>query len=422
MQLLLNTLNKIKMPKSIKKRTLLEFLDENKHLPEQGSIEWLKSRSYTIGGSEISTILNINKYQSIKQLISQKAGVNIFKKAPPLWFGSIFEHLLQLYVEKLYDTKIYETGSIQYKKSKFIKYSPDGLAVIKLNKLKNLFTEDDLNNKIFNKSIFNNEDLQNKKELLILFEFKNPYMRVIQPNEIPIYYVNQPKLGMEVIEMCEASIFIESIFRFCSYNDIVFTKTSTNNLPNNKYNTYYHYDKVRYTDNPLSFGCFSLYYKKTNMSNHLNDILSSLLEYFHTNNTNLHEYDLSGIKDKTIINKIMENIIDYKDIKIIHHDLCINTNIYDNNEKFYFEKYNNINKFKENIIKNKENINNDSELEYLGIISFKMFKININPIFKSNPINEDVLQKIEKVINIIAECNQLADKDLKKKLIKSVKF
>jgi predicted phage-related endonuclease len=149
MQLLVNIINKFKIMKSVKKRTLFEFLEQNKHLPEQGSIEWLKSRSETIGGSEISTILNINKYQSIKQLILQKTGLNIFKKAPPLWFGNIFEYILQQYVEKLYDTTIYETGSIPYKKSKLIKYSPDGLAVIKLNKLKKLFTEDDLNNKIF---------------------------------------------------------------------------------------------------------------------------------------------------------------------------------------------------------------------------------------------------------------------------------
>lgn len=424
MQLRVNTLNKINIMKSIKKRTLIDFLEQNKHLPEQGSIEWLKSRTETIGGSEISTILNINKYQSIKQLILQKTGLTTFKKAPPLWFGNIFEYILQQYVEKLYDTKIYETGSIPYKKSKLIKYSPDGLALIKTNKLKTIFTEDDLNNKIFNKSIFDNNDFNNKKQLLILFEFKNPYMRVVKPNEIPIYYINQPKLGMEVIEMCEASIFIEAVFRFCSYKDIVIDTLykNSNILPNNKYNTYYHYDKIRLINNPLSFGCFSLYYEKNNISEHLNEILSKLLEYFHCNNTNLHEFDLSGLRDKTIINKIMENIIDYKDIKIIYHDLCINHNIYDDNDKYYFEKFNNINKFKNDIIKNKEKINNDSNLEYLGIMSFKLFDININPVFKSNPLNDNVLNKVERVIDVIKACNKLQEPELKKKIINESKF
>ena len=81
---------------SIKKRALNEFLEQNKYLPTQGSKEWLNSRSETIGGSEISTILNINKYQTIKQLIEQKTNISSFKKAAPLWFGNIFEYILQI--------------------------------------------------------------------------------------------------------------------------------------------------------------------------------------------------------------------------------------------------------------------------------------------------------------------------------------
>lgn len=402
----------LKNMRSIKKRALNEFLENNKHLPEQGSIEWLRSRSETIGGSEISTILNINKYQTIKQLIMQKTGLSTFKKAPPLWFGNIFEYILQQYVENLYDTKIYETGSIPYSKSNLIKYSPDGLAIIKTKKLKTIFNEDDLNNKIYNLSKFDNLDENNKKELLVLFEFKNPYMRVIKPNEIPIYYINQPKLGMEVIDICEASIFIESIFRFCSYEDI--TKL------NNRYNTFYHFDRNRYNNIPLSYGCFTLYYEKNNTSKHLEDIIYNLVDYL--NNNNINQYDLSGIRDKTIINKIMENIIDYKDIKIIYHDLCINTNIYDNSNLYYFNKYNNINKFKYNINKNKEMIKNDNNLEYLGIMSFKMLDININPVFKSNPVNNEVLNKIEQIINTIKKCNSIEELELKKKIIDEFKI
>lgn len=397
--------------KSFKKRTLYEFLEQHKYLPEQGSAEWLRSRSETIGGSEISTILNINKYQTIKQLIQQKVGITTFKKAPPLWFGNIFEYILQQYTEKLYDTKIYETGSIPYTKSNLLKYSPDGLAIIKLDKLKKIFNNNDLENKIYSKSKFDHfYNSENKNELLILFEFKNPYMRVIKPNEIPEYYINQPKMGMEVIDICEASIFIESIFRFCSYNDII-------NL-NNRYNIFYHYDKIRYTNDPLSYGAFSLYYEKNNSSTHLNDIINSVLYYQHNNN--IHEFDLSAIKDKTIINKIMENIIDYKDIKIIYHDLCINSNI-SNDNNYYFNKYNNKNKYKYNIKKYKEYINKQ-KYEYLGIMSFKMFNININPIFKSNPIDNNVLDKINKVINIIKECNKLDNIEQKKQLIDQFKL
>ena len=121
---------------SEKLKILHNFLNKHKYLPVQGSQEWLRSRTETIGGSEISTILGLNPYQSIKQLIKQKIGLTTFKKAPPLWFGNIFEYILQQYTEILFDTHIYETGSIPYENSNLIKYSPDGLSVIQNNKLK----------------------------------------------------------------------------------------------------------------------------------------------------------------------------------------------------------------------------------------------------------------------------------------------
>lgn len=400
--------NLVKQMKSIKTRALFDFLEQNKNLPIQGSKEWLSSRSETIGGSEISTILKINKFQSIKQLIEQKVGISNFKKAPPLWFGNIFEYVLQQYTEILFNTKIYETGSIPYKKSNLIKYSPDGLAIVQTKLLSSLISQNDLNTKIFNKSKF---DIQNNKELIILFEFKNPYMRVIQPDQIPIYYINQPKLGMEVIDICELSIFIESIFRFCSYNDI----NTTNNSISYKYNRFYHFDKKPYFNDPLCFGSFSVYYDKNNISKHLQNLLNDLVCYM--NNNNIHQYDLSNIKDKKIINKIMENIIDYKDLKIIYHDICINSNIYQNSDIYYFNKYNNVNKYKSQIITNKQNIMNDNNLEYLGIMSFKMLDINIKPIFKENPLNNQILSNISDIINIIKECNKVDDISVKKKII-----
>jgi hypothetical protein len=238
-------------------------------------------------------------------------------------------------------------------------------------------------------------------------------MRVIKKNEIPIHYINQPRLGLEVINICEVSIFIESVFRFCSYNDIV----SNNININNKYNRFYHFDKIKFNDEPISYGAFSIYYDKSNNNTHLLDILNNLVEYFNTNN--IHEFDLSNIKNKYIINKIMENIIDYKDLKIIYNDIIINTNIYNlDNDIYFYQKYNNIKKFQNDIKQSKETILNNSNLEYLGIMSFKMLDINIIPIYKHNPIDKNILCSIEKIINIIKESNQLDNILDKKKYIK----
>lgn len=396
---------------SEKLKILHNFLNKHKYLPVQGSQEWLRSRTETIGGSEISTILELNPYQSIKQLIKQKIGLTTFKKAAPLWFGNIFEYILQQYTEILFDTKIYETGSIPYEKSNLIKYSPDGLSVIKNDKLKFLLSKYDIINKINNFSIFDNTKIENNKELLVLFEFKNPYMRVLKKNEIPVYYINQPRLGMEVINMCEVSIFIEAIFRFCSIDDII-------NL-NNKYSTY-HFDKIRYKNMPIAYSSFSIYYEKNNQNISLITLLNNLNHYLYNYSKNFE--DLSAITDKNLINSIMENIIDYKDLKIIYHDICINENIYNSQNLYRFHKYNNINKFLQNISDAKDKILSDPNLEYLGIFSFKMFDINIQPIYKTKLLDENLLNKIDKVIKIIKECNLTNDNDTKKKIVNAFKL
>ncbi len=401
------------MNDSKKKQVLLEFIELNKFLPEQGSKEWLASRLETIGGSEIATILGLNPYQTIRKLINQKIGLTKFSKAAPLWFGNIMEYTLQQYTEIIFDTKIYETGSIQYEKSKFIKYSPDGISVINKNKLSkglNILSDNDFLNLINPRSNFDNEHDDYKDELLILFEFKNPYMRVLKSNEIPVYYKPQPQLGLEVIDICEVSIFIESVFRFCSFNDII--------LQNNKYNTRYHYDKIRYINKPIAFSAFSLYYDKNNYNQEFNNLLSNIMHYLQNND--IHKYDTSNISEYKIINAIMENIVDHKDIKIIYHDMYINNKAdYDKEKKdlYYFDKYNNINKFKSEVKRKKKDIKSNKNNVYLGCFCYKMFNINIQPIFKSDILSEDLLKKVEKVINIIKHCNNLDDNNEKKIII-----
>jgi hypothetical protein len=392
---------------SYKETILQNFLENNKFLPKQGSEEWLNSRLETIGGSEISTIMGLNPYQNIKKLISQKLGITKFIKSAPLWFGNILEYPLQKYTELVFDTTIYETGSIQYEKSKYIKYSPDGISVIKKNKLKKIFKDIELIN---SRSLFDNNKEETKDELLILFEFKNPYMRVIKYNEIPVYYKPQPQLGLEVIDICEASIFIEAVFRFCSYYDII--------LQNNKYNTRYHFDRIKYTNKPIAYSAYSLYYQKTNetMSNSLKNILELLSDYMNENS--ISEFDISHISNTKLLNSIFENIVDYKDIKIIYHDIYLNNKAdYHDKNLYYFDKYNNINKFKDEIKNKKNDIMNDISNIYLGCMCYKMYNINIQPVYKSDIVDDVLLNKVKHVIDTIKECKTLNCIDSQKKII-----
>lgn len=47
-----------------KVKELKNFIEDNKHLPEQGSEQWLRNRKFTIGGSEMSTITGDNPYKN----------------------------------------------------------------------------------------------------------------------------------------------------------------------------------------------------------------------------------------------------------------------------------------------------------------------------------------------------------------------
>lgn len=381
------------------------FLEKNKFLPKQGSIEWLNSRLETIGGSEISTILGLNPYQDIKKLLNQKLGITKFVKSAPLWFGTILEYPLQKYTELVFNTNVYETGSIQFERSKYIKYSPDGISIIKKDKLKRVFKDFDIIN---SKSLFDNTLANNDDELIILFEFKNPYMRVIKYNEIPVYYKPQPQLGLDVIDICEASIFIESVFRFCSYNDII--------NKNNRYNTRYHFDRNRYNNKPIAYNAFSLYYDANNTNETLTNILNTFNEYLSENDMN--EYDISNIANSKLLNSILENIVDYKDIKIIYHDMYLNNKSdYHDKDLYYYDKYNNVNKFRQEVKTKKEQILSNSNNKYLGCMCYKMFNINIQPVYKSDIVNNDLLNKVESVINIIKKCKDIDCTDSKKKVI-----
>ena len=398
-------LYKVLSQMSYKKLVLKEFIESNKFLPKQGSKEWLDSRLETIGGSEISTIIGLNPYQNIKKLIMQKLGITNFVKSAPLWFGNILEYPLQKYTELIFNTTIYETGSIPFKKSKYIKYSPDGIAVINKNKLKKIFKNNDI---IDSRSNFDNTLEELKDELLILFEFKNPYMRVIKQNEIPIYYKPQPQLGLDVIDICEASIFIESIFRFCSFNDIISL--------NYRYNIRYHYDKVKYNNKPISYSAFSLYYEKNNNNESLKKIVDNLSEYLYNNDINDH--DISNISDSKLVNSILENIVDYKDIKILYHDIYLNNkHDYHDTDMYYYNKYNNINKFREEVNKNKILIQENPSYIYLGCMCYKMFNINIQPVYKSDIIDDNLLEKVKNVIDIIKHCKTIDCVEEQKKYI-----
>jgi hypothetical protein len=199
-----------------KTKKLIELIDGNKHAPAQGSVEWIQSRHFSIGGSEIASFMSdipYNKpYQNIRKLVETKLGLDTFKGNKYTRWGNLCEELTRLFAENTFHTEIYETGSLPGSIPHH-HYSPDGLGIVDKKYIKPYVSESHY------------ESLPSI--CCSLFEFKNPYSRIPDGN-IPVHYMIQVQVGLNDIPLTDVGIFLDMVVRPCSLNDLDWT---------NNYNT-----------------------------------------------------------------------------------------------------------------------------------------------------------------------------------------
>ena len=383
-----DTIDKTIQPNHIvtsREQALADFIKQNENLPKQGSAEWLQQRNKSIGGSQIATILGINKYETMTSLVKSKAGISKFKKAPPLWFGNLMEYCVEQYVKLRWDATVVETGSITHTID-CISYSPDGLCVIKKSKLKE-FTKKDFT-EIQKTSMFEKDD-----ELLVLMEFKSPFIRIPIVGQVPPYYIPQPQLGMCVIPITEVSLFIECVFRFCTREDLHSTQYSR-----------YHYDKKRYNKRSIAFSAISVVIDQDNASEEtmkmVNDLKSQIYDF--------EQMDIGTVQNKTIINSLLEQLVDGELTPIYHSLLGNQKDLFDDVYEWSFHKYNNFVRLDNEIYATREQYGD----RYVGYLPYKLLDVNINKIFKKNILTDNVVEKTRKVITL---ANQISgEQDVKK--------
>jgi len=198
-------------------------------------------RALGIGGSEMSVLTEENANKDMRNLIAGKVKLpeGEFNGSIATRWGNLFEPVLNLYIELLMNTRIYETGSIpgllKRPNGKPIQnYSPDGLAVVKKEDFK--WVTDQTSQHYFNKN--DSADPRFKAlpdELILLYEFKNPYMR-LPKGVVKEDYISQPKTGMCTIPITDATLFVDGVIRKCSTNDFDLSGT---------YDTRFHCRKMR---------------------------------------------------------------------------------------------------------------------------------------------------------------------------------
>ena len=93
--------------------------------------EWLKARETRIGGSEASSLIGINKYQSLRELWrKKKKGITEEIDNEAIRYGNALEPILREMFRVKHPTMDvqYEENAILYsKKYEYMSYSPDGL-------------------------------------------------------------------------------------------------------------------------------------------------------------------------------------------------------------------------------------------------------------------------------------------------------
>jgi len=174
----------------------------------QHSAEWLHDKLTTIGGSSLATLQGLNPFSSKSTLIKEKIGLDYFHSSIKPQWGNLFEDVIKEYVEKECDCII--LGENLYVPGKRgTAYSPDGLTVVDVDKV-----------------ISNHGGVSRPQSgpEITLIEFKCPFSRV-PSGKVPVYYLPQVKMGLDLLELPTRGLFIEAVFRRCSIGDLAFNSS-----------------------------------------------------------------------------------------------------------------------------------------------------------------------------------------------------
>lgn len=267
--------------------TLKAFLAAHEHLPAQGSDKWLEQRLNRIGGSELSSILKQNKNKSVNKLVMEKLNFDPFKGNVITYWGNVFEELIRLYTEEIFNCSVYETGSIPYHEG-YLSYSPDGLGVVSSRALRQHVNLDEM-------------DLPSHKEYTTLFEFKCPHSRLPDYN-VPEHYLPQITVGMNIIDIMEVGLFIQAVYRRCMFKDIAY---------NWIHNGSGHFKRPEMNNNPKETGFMVMYCDDSNYA-------TDLIKYLHSDYRNTiveGVVDMGSIYDSEVYEEIMRECV-AKRIKI----------------------------------------------------------------------------------------------------------
>ena len=193
---------------------IIKRFEDNAKGPVQGSAEWLALRVPNkdrprgrIGGSEVATLIGLNPYSSIKQLMLNKQGKKkVVIENIMVHFGSLFEEVSVMVLEKMFNTSVYckNISLISPADLEYFIFSPDGICMLPLQ-----------NNSIVLEPM--NDECESAP---VLIEIKNPWSRQITKKGVPSQYMPQIQAGLMSIPIVHGGLFIDTQTKLCSYDQL----------------------------------------------------------------------------------------------------------------------------------------------------------------------------------------------------------
>ncbi len=343
-----------------KKKILKDWLATMSHLAPQGSAEWLDRKH--IGGSEIAVLNGTGMFKTWFDWLKERCQIK--KSFCPIinsrW-GHTFEDVQVKMIQTIWNCQIFETGSVPGNPG--IAYSPDGVAVVPNNRVAACLPK--------------TEKLPEDSHSIILFEFKSP-PKNMPKGEIPSYYVAQPLTGLCTLKLCEYSVFINSMFRRCAVEDFDW---------NLKYDREFHNkDKKDDVKEILALGIIA-FYEPSDQSLSTGESSSpqpSVLPYI--------DYGKSSLKDlEDMFYKESIHAYEKAYSKVVLSNVFkerVGMDLTEENPSVSIERF-------------VENFHNTNKGKLIGILPYKLFKIDFIKVDRQENFVNDLQPMIDRSLEII---------------------
>lgn len=342
-------------------KQLNDMSEKYKYLPPQGSIEWLNAREFSIGGSEMATLLG-SGYSNEKTLIAYKVGLKTFNSVPATIWGKLFEDVandITKIVFNIPDKNMAEFGSLPGIEGQT--YSPDGVGIVKL---------------LCDGDVY--------EYFTVLFEYKCP-ISSITSGEIPKHYIPQVKTGLCTIKISDFALFISNVFRKCAMEELAY---------DNEYDKCYHSSDIKkniYFDKPLAMGVMFFYQSEAQNA----DMKKKMTDPWYDNIGNIVIDFGKGIH----FNKLLY-LYEDKLVSVEYHE-CIITPEMENVPFLYAQDYKtkNLNSLSDAI----DNLKKTVKKDVIGVLPWKLFKSDIVYQEREEDFVKNLKPKIDAFINTVRE-------------------